>query len=60
MQPMQGKADFKGGEPYHLAGALSLGPFCWLYERSRPIVGKIYGAAGKFCSTPGLLTLQIY
>ncbi|CAK0786247.1 hypothetical protein CVIRNUC_009460 [Coccomyxa viridis] len=25
----------------------NLGPFSWLYERSRPIVGKIYGAAGR-------------
>ena len=37
----------------------NLGPFSWLYERSRPIVGKIYGAAGDPCSIPGLLTLQI-
>ena len=37
----------------------NLGPFSWLYERSRPIVGKIYGAAGDLCSTPGLLALQI-
>ena len=28
----------------------NLGPFSWLYERSRPIIGKIYGAAGKLCS----------
>ena len=38
----------------------NLGPFSWLYERSRPIVGKIYGAAGDPCSTPGLLTVQVW
>ena len=37
----------------------NLGPFSWLYERSRPIVGKIYGAAGDLCSTPGPVIWQI-
>lgn len=29
----------------------NLGPFSWLYERMRPVTGKVYGAAGQL-TTP--------
>ena len=37
----------------------NLGPFSWLYERMRPVTGKLYGMAGQHsCSSPTRLIMH--